>query len=157
MRSRSHPTTATQEDPMLKIANAHLWVHDQDEALAFYTQKLGMEVRIDATMPEMGDFRWLTVGPVGQPDVAIVLMAIPGPPMMDPDTAEQVRGLMAKGFAGTVFLTTEDCRADYEQLKARGVEFTEAPSERPYGIDSGFRDPSGNSIRLTQVRELSAF
>ena len=141
---------------MIKIANAHLWVNDQDEALAFYTKKLGMEVRIDATMPEMGNFRWLTVGPVGQPDVAIVLMAIPGPPIMDPDTAEQVRGLMAKGFAGTVFLTTEDCRTDYEQLKARGVEFTEAPSERPYGIDSGFRDPSGNSIRLTQVRELSA-
>jgi predicted enzyme related to lactoylglutathione lyase len=141
---------------MLKIANAHLWVHDQDEALAFYTQKLGMEVRIDATMPEMGDFRWLTVGPVGQPDVSIVLMAIPGPPIMDPDTAEQVRELMAKGFAGTVFLTTEDCQADYEKLKARGVEFTEAPSERPYGIDSGFRDPSGNAIRITQVRELSA-
>jgi predicted enzyme related to lactoylglutathione lyase len=156
MRGWSRPATTTQEDPMLKIANAHLWVHDQDEALAFYTQKLGMEVRIDATMPEMGGFRWLTVGPVGQPDVAIVLMAIPGPPIMDPDTAEQVRELMAKGFAGTVFLTTEDCRADYEQLKARGVEFTEAPSERPYGIDSGFRDPSGNSIRLTQVRELFA-
>ncbi|HEY3759662.1 MAG TPA: VOC family protein [Solirubrobacteraceae bacterium] len=141
---------------MLKIANAHLWVHDQDEALAFYTQKLGMEVRIDATMPELGGFRWLTVGPVGQPDVAIALMAIPGAPIMDADTAEQVRALMAKGFAGTVFLTTEDCRADYEQLKARGVEFTEAPEERPYGIDSGFRDPSGNSIRLTQVRELAA-
>ena len=141
---------------MIKIANAQLWVHDQDEALAFYTQQLGMEVRIDATMPELGDFRWLTVGPVGQPDVAIALMAIPGPPIMDADTAEQVRALMAKGFAGTVFLTTEDCRADYEQLEARGVEFTEAPSERPYGIDSGFRDPSGNSIRLTQVRELAA-
>jgi uncharacterized glyoxalase superfamily protein PhnB len=141
---------------MLKIANAHLWVHDQDEALAFYTQNLGMEVRIDATMPEMGGFRWLTVGPVGQSDVSIVLMAIPGPPIMDADTAEQVRELMAKGFAGTVFLTTEDCHADYERLKARGVEFTEEPSERPYGIDSGFRDPSGNSIRLTQVRELSA-
>jgi uncharacterized glyoxalase superfamily protein PhnB len=141
---------------MIKIANAHMWVNDQDEALEFYTQKLGMEVRIDARMPEMGNFRWLTVGPVGQPDVSIVLMAIPGPPIMDPDTAEQVRGLMAKGFAGTVFLTTEDCRADYEQLKARGVEFTEAPSERPYGIDSGLRDPSGNSIRLTQVRELAA-
>jgi uncharacterized glyoxalase superfamily protein PhnB len=141
---------------MFKIANAHLWVHDQDEALAFYTQKLGMEVRSDATMPEMGNFRWLTVGPVGQPDVAIVLMAIPGPPIMDADTAEQVRALMAKGFAGTVFLTTADCRADYEQLKARGVEFTEAPEERPYGIDSGFRDPSGNSIRLTEVRELAA-
>ena len=141
---------------MFKIANAHLWVHDQDEARAFYTQKLGMEVRSDATMPELGDFRWLTVGPVGQPDIAIVLMAIPGAPIMDTDTAEQVRALMAKGFAGTVFLTTEDCRADYEQLKARGVEFTEAPEERPYGIDSGFRDPSGNSIRLTEVRELAA-
>ena len=140
---------------MIKIANAHLWVNDQDEALAFYTQKLGMEVHIDATMPEMGDFRWLTVGPAGQPDVSIVLMAIPGPPVMDADTAEQVRSLMAKGFAGTVFLTTDDCRASYEELKGRGVEFSEAPEERPYGIDSGFRDPSGNSIRLTQVRELA--
>jgi uncharacterized glyoxalase superfamily protein PhnB len=140
----------------MKIANAHLWVNDQDEALAFYTQKLGMEVRTDVTMPEMGNFRWLTVGPVGQPDVSIVLMAIPGPPIMDAESAEQVRTLMAKGFAGTVFLTTDDCQADYEELKARGVEFVEAPSERPYGIDSGFRDPSGNSIRLTQVRELAS-
>jgi uncharacterized glyoxalase superfamily protein PhnB len=141
---------------MIKIANAHLWVNDQDEALEFYTQKLGMEVRIDARMPEMGNFRWLTVGPVGQPDVSIVLMAIPGPPIMDADTAEQVRTLMAKGFAGTVFLTTDDCEASYQELKGRGVEFSEPPEERPYGIDSGFRDPSGNSIRITQVRELAA-
>ena len=140
---------------MMRIANAHLWVHDHDEALAFYTQKLGMEVRVDATMPEMGDFRWLTVGPVGQPDVSIVLMAIPGPPVMDAETAEQVRTLMGKGFAGTVFLTTDDCRGAYEQLRSRGVEFSEPPEERPYGIDSGLRDPSGNSIRLTQVRELA--
>jgi uncharacterized glyoxalase superfamily protein PhnB len=141
---------------MIKIANAHMWVNDQDEALEFYTQKLGMEVRIDARMPEMGNFRWLTVGPVGQPDVSIVLMAIPGPPIMDADTAEQVRTLMAKGFAGTVFLTTDDCLASYEELKGRGVEFSEPPEDRPYGIDSGFRDPSGNSIRVTQVRELAA-
>jgi uncharacterized glyoxalase superfamily protein PhnB len=140
---------------MISIANAQLWVTDQDEALAFYTQKLGMEVRMDATLPEMGDFRWLTVAPPGQPDVAIVLMAIPGPPVMDEETAEQVRTLVAKGFAGTVFLTTDDCRASYEQLSGRGVEFTEAPEERPYGIDSGFRDPAGNSIRLTQVREMA--
>ncbi len=140
---------------MISIANAQLWVTDQDEALAFYTQKLGMEVRLDATLPEMGDFRWLTVAPPGQPDVAIVLMAIPGPPVMDQETAEQVRTLVAKGFAGTVFLTTQDCHASYEELSARGVEFTEKPEERPYGIDSGFRDPSGNSIRLTQVRELA--
>jgi uncharacterized glyoxalase superfamily protein PhnB len=141
---------------MIRIANAQVWVHDQDEALAFYTQKVGLEVRADVTLPEMGDFRWLTVGPAGQPDVAIVLMAIPGPPIMDAESAEQVRTLMAKGFAGTVFLTTDDCQASYEQLKARGVEFTEAPEDRPYGIDSGFRDPSGNSIRLTQVRELAS-
>jgi len=136
---------------MIRIANAQLWVHDQDEALAFYTQKVGMEVRADVTLPEMGDFRWLTVGPAGQPDVSITLMAIPAPPVMDAETAEQVRALMAKGFAGTVFLTTDDCRASYEELKARGVEFSEEPEERPYGIDSGFRDPSGNSLRLTQV------
>jgi predicted enzyme related to lactoylglutathione lyase len=127
-------------------------VHDQDEALAFYTNQLGLEVRADVTLPEVGDFRWLTVGPPGQPDFAIVLMAIPGPPVMDAETAEQVRTLMAKGFAGTVFLTTDDCQASYEELKARGVEFTEPPEERPYGIDSGFRDPSGNSLRLTEVR-----
>ncbi len=138
---------------MIKISVAQLWVHDQDEALAFYTEKLGMEVRRDATLPEMGDFRWLTVGPRGQEDIAIVLMAIPGEPVMDAETAEQVRELMAKGFAGTVFLTTDDVHASYEELKARGVEFVEEPEERPYGIDSGFRDPSGNHFRLTQVRE----
>ena len=136
---------------MMHIANTQLWVHDQDEALAFYTDKLGWEVRADVTMPEMGDFRWLTVGPVGQEDFSVVLMAIPGPPVMDGSTAEQVRDLMGKGFAGTVVLTTEDVRSDYEQLKSRGVEFTEAPEQRPYGIDAGFRDPSGNSFRLTQV------
>jgi uncharacterized glyoxalase superfamily protein PhnB len=141
---------------MTTIATTQLWVHDQDEALEFYTQKLGMEVRSDVTLPEMGDFRWLTVGQPGQPDIAIVLMAIPGPPVMDEETAEQVRVLMAKGFAGTVFLATDDCRAAYEQLRDRGVEFVEPPEERPYGIDSGFRDPSGNHLRLTQVRELAA-
>jgi len=137
---------------MIRIANAQLWVHDQDEALAFYTEKVGMEVRADVTLAEMGDFRWLTVGPAGQEDVSIVLMAIPGPPVMDAETAEQVKGLVAKGFAGTVFLTTDDCQASYEELKARGVDFTETPEERPYGIDSAFRDPSGNSIRLAEVR-----
>ena len=136
---------------MIRIANAQLWVHDQDAALAFYTDKLGWEVRSDVTLPEMGNFRWLAVGPAGQEDFSVVLMAIPGPPVMDGSTADQVRDLMGKGFAGTVFLTTEDVRGDYEALKARGVEFTEAPEERPYGIDSGFRDPSGNAFRLTQV------
>ncbi len=141
---------------MIKLSTAQLWVTDQDEALRFYTEKLGMEVRADVTLPEMGNFRWLSVGPADQPDIAIVLMAIPGAPMVDDATAGQIRDLVAKGFAGTVFFTTDDCQASYEELKARGVEFTETPEERPYGIDSGFRDPSGNSIRLTQVKEISA-
>jgi predicted enzyme related to lactoylglutathione lyase len=136
---------------MMRIANAQLWVHDQEEALAFYTQKLGWEVRADVTLAELGDFRWLTVGPVGQPDFSVVLMAIPGAPVMDESTADQVRDLMGKGFAGTVFLTTDDVHATYEELKGRGVEFTEAPEQRPYGIDCGFRDPSGNAMRLTQL------
>jgi uncharacterized glyoxalase superfamily protein PhnB len=136
---------------MMRLSNAQLWVHDQDEALAFYTEKLGMEVRSDVTLAEMGNFRWLTVAPPGQEDVAITLMAIPGPPVMDEQTAGEVRSLMSKGFAGTVFLTTDDVRRDYEELKSRGVEFTDEVEERPYGIDSGFRDPSGNAIRLTQV------
>ena len=140
---------------MIKIANAQLWVHDQDEALAFYTQKLGFEVRSDVTLPEMGNFRWLAVGPAGQ-DVSIVLMAIPGPPVFEPETTEQVRTLMAKGAAGTIFLATDDCQAAYEELRGRGVEFVEEPEERPYGIDSSFRDPSGNHLRLTQVREVAA-
>jgi predicted enzyme related to lactoylglutathione lyase len=138
---------------MIKINSAQLWVHDQDEALAFYTQKLGWEVRADVTLPEMGDFRWLTVGPAGQRDIAVVLMAIPGPPVFDSETSGQVKELMAKGAAGTVFLTTDDCRASYEELKGRGVEFIDQPEERPYGIDAGFRDPSGNHLRLTQVNE----
>ena len=140
---------------MIKLSTAQVWVHNQDEALKFYTEKLGMEVRSDVTLPELGNFRWLTVGPPAQPDISIVLMAIPGAPVMDAETQDQVRTLMAKGFAGTIFLTTDDVQKDYEALKKRGVEFTEEPEDRPYGIDSGFRDPSGNSFRLTQVREIA--
>jgi catechol 2,3-dioxygenase-like lactoylglutathione lyase family enzyme len=140
---------------MISIGSTQLWVHDQDEALAFYTQKVGMEVRSDVTVPELGNFRWLTVSPPDQPDVAITLMAIPGPPVMDDKTAEEVRALMAKGFAGTVFLVTDDVHASYEELKGRGVEFVQDPEERPYGIDSAFRDPSGNNLRLTQVTEVA--
>jgi predicted enzyme related to lactoylglutathione lyase len=140
---------------MIRIGSAQLWVHDQDEALAFYTQKVGMEVHADVTLPEL-DFRWLTVGPPNQPDVSIVLMAIPGEPVMDDQSAEEVRNLMGKGFAGTIFLTTDDCYAAVDELKSRGVEIVDEPEERPYGIDSSFRDPSGNHLRLTQVKELAA-
>ena len=136
----------------MRIGSTHLWVHDQEIALKFWTEKVGMEVREDVSFPEeMGDFRWLTVGPPGQDDVSIVLMAVPGPPVMDEDTRKQVLDLTAKGFAGTVFLISDDVRAHYETLSARGVEFTEPPNEMPYGIDSGFRDPSGNSVRVTQL------
>ena len=135
---------------MIRIATTQLWVHDQDEALAFYTRKLGWDVRMDVTVPEMGNFRWLTVAPPNQPDIAVVLMAIPGPPVMDAQTGQDVRNLMAKGFAGTLFLETDDVQDAYEQLRKQGVEFSEQPEERPYGIDSAFRDPSGNNIRLTQ-------
>jgi catechol 2,3-dioxygenase-like lactoylglutathione lyase family enzyme len=141
---------------MIKLSTTQLWVNDQEESLAFFTDKVGFEVRADVTVPELGDFRWLTVGPPSQPDIEVVLMAIPGPPVMDAETSEQVRTLMAKGFAGTIFLTTDDCQASYDELKGRGVEFSEDPEERPYGIDCAFRDPSGNNIRLTQVRELAA-
>lgn len=136
---------------MMRIASTHLWVHDQEVALKFWTDQVGMEVREDVSFPEeMGDFRWLTVGPPGQDDVSIVLMAVPGEPVMDDDTRKQVLDLTAKGFAGTVFLTTDDAHASYKTLTERGVEFTEPPTQMPYGIDSGFRDPSGNSVRLTQ-------
>ena len=135
---------------MIKIANAQLWVHDQDEALAFYTEKLGMELRDDITMPELGGFRWLTVGPVGQPDVALVLMTVPGPPVFDEETAKELSEIVAKGAAGGLFFATDDIRGEYEDLKNRGVEFTQAPEERPYGVDAGFRDISGNNIRMMQ-------
>jgi predicted enzyme related to lactoylglutathione lyase len=136
---------------MIRLANVQLWVHDQDEALAFYSGKLGWQVRQDVKMPELGDFRWLAVGPADQPDINVVLMAIPGPPVMDNQTAQQVKDLMGKGFAGTLFLNTDDVEAAYRELTSRGVEFTERPEQRPYGIDSAFRDPSGNNIRLAQL------
>ena len=138
---------------MIKISVAQLWVHDQDEALDFYTKKVGLELRTDVTVPELGDFRWLVVGPAGQSDVGITLMAIPGEPVMDAQTAGEVRNLMAKGFAGTVFLRTDDIRASYEELKSRGVDFVEEPTQYPYGMDSSFRDPSGNNLRLAQLSE----
>jgi uncharacterized glyoxalase superfamily protein PhnB len=139
----------------MKIATTQIWVHDQDEALAFYTEKLGFEVREDVTMPELGNFRWLTVAPAGS-EVALVLMAIPGPPMFDSDRADAAKNAMSRGVATAVFFTTDDVRGDYETLKARGVEFTEPPEERPYGIDCGFRDPSGNHFRLSQLTNVVA-
>ena len=135
---------------MLKQLNyVQVWVHDQDEALAFYTDKLGLELREDVTVPEMGNFRWLSVGVPGQ-EVGITLMAVPGPPVFEQETRDQIMALMAKGASGGLFFNTDDCRASYEELKGRGVEFQQEPTEQPYGIDAGFRDPSGNHMRMVQ-------
>ncbi len=138
----------------MQIANAQFWVHDQNEALAFYTKKLGWEVRADVTMEEW-NFRWLVVGPSDQANVGLVLMPVPGPPMLDASSSEQLGELVAKGAGGTLFLTTDDCSATYEELSARGVVFNDPPTPQPYGIDTSFRDPAGNNIRLTQVMEFS--
>jgi predicted enzyme related to lactoylglutathione lyase len=138
---------------MITIANAQFWVNDQDQALAFYTQKLGWEVRADVTI-DAWNFRWLCVGPKGQPGVGLVLMPVPGPPLLDDKSSTQLGELVAKGAGGTLFLETEDCGAAYEALSARGVAFNDPPTPQPYGIDTSFRDPSGNNIRLTQVLEF---
>jgi catechol 2,3-dioxygenase-like lactoylglutathione lyase family enzyme len=125
-------------------------VHDQDEALAFYTDKLGMELREDVTVPEMGNFRWLSVGVPGQEDVAITLMSIPGPPVFEEETRRQILELLSKGASGGLFFSADDVQKTYEELKSRGVEFTQEPTEQPYGVDAGFRDVSGNHFRMTQ-------
>ena len=135
---------------LTQLANVQVWVHDQDEALAFYTEKLGLELREDVTVPEMGNFRWLSVGVPGQDDVAIVLMAVPGPPVFEEETRAQIHALLAKGASGGLFFTTDDVRGTFEELKARGVEFTQEPTEQPYGIDAGLRDSSGNQFRMVQ-------
>ncbi len=136
---------------MLKqLSTVQVWVHDQDEALAFYTDKLGLELREDVTLAEMGNFRWLTVGVPGQDDVAIVLMAVPGPPVFDTETQAQIKALVSKGAASGLFFVTDDVRATYDELKSRGVEFQGEPTEQPYGIDVGLRDPSGNQLRMMQ-------
>jgi catechol 2,3-dioxygenase-like lactoylglutathione lyase family enzyme len=139
---------------MLKqLTTVQVWVDDQDEALAYYTEKVGLEVRDDVTVPELGNFRWLTVGVPGQDDVAIVLMAVPGPPVFDEETRAQIKALVAKGAATGLFFSTDDVHATYEELKSRGVEFQQEPEAQPYGIDVGFRDPSGNQMRMTQLNE----
>jgi catechol 2,3-dioxygenase-like lactoylglutathione lyase family enzyme len=139
------------EDDMLKqLTHVQVWVLDQDEALEFYTEKLGMEVREDVTVPEMGNFRWLSVGVPGQDDVSITLMAIPGPPVFEEETRRKIQELLATGAAGGLFFSTENAQTTYEELKSRGVEFTQEPTEQPYGIDAGFRDSSGNHFRMAQ-------
>jgi predicted enzyme related to lactoylglutathione lyase len=131
------------------ITHSQIYVLDQDEALDFYVGKLGLEVNTDV---DLGPMRWLTVSVPGHPERQ-VLLERPGPPAMSEETAERVRELVAKGATGGwLILTTDDCRGTYETLLGKGVEFTEEPTERPYGIDCGLRDPFGNRIRFTQPR-----
>ena len=128
------------------ITHSQIWVSDQDEALDFYVGKLGLEVHTDVQLEFM---RWLTINVPGQPEREIVLM-VPAPPALDPDTAAQLLELLSKGVGGMFILTTDDCRGTYDTLRARGVEFTDEPVERFYGIDVGLRDPFGNHLRITQ-------
>ena len=132
-----------------RISHTSVYVLDQERARAFYTEKLGFEIRTDATM---GDFRWLTVGPKGQPDFELVLMELKPSPMMDEDTCKTVRQLVEKGTFGGGVLETADCQKTYEELEARGVEFAQPPTERPYGIEALLKDDSGNWFSMCQRR-----
>jgi catechol 2,3-dioxygenase-like lactoylglutathione lyase family enzyme len=145
--------TAGSAPLTVRLMNQHLsyialWVHDQDEAVAFYTQKLGFELREDVTLPEMGGYRWVTVGPPEKPDFALALN-VPGPPF-DADKVEAINKLMADGMLGGLFFATDDIQASYEQLKSRGVDIEQEPTQMPYGTEIVLRDPSGNSIRYVQ-------
>jgi catechol 2,3-dioxygenase-like lactoylglutathione lyase family enzyme len=130
------------------LSHIGLWVRHQDEAAAFFTDKLGFEVREDVTLAEMGGYRWLTVGPPERPDFALALN-VPGPPF-PAEQVEPLKKLMADGLLGGIFFSTDDCRATYEQLKTRGAEIEQEPTQQPYGIEIVLRDPSGNSIRYVQ-------
>jgi predicted enzyme related to lactoylglutathione lyase len=132
-----------------RMSHTSVYVLDQDRARAFYTEKLGFEVRTDA---RMGEFRWLTVGPKGQPDLELVLMPLRPGPTLDADTVETVRRLVERGVFGAGVFETADCHKTYEELKARGVEFLAPPAERPYGVEALLRDDSGNWFSVCQRR-----
>jgi predicted enzyme related to lactoylglutathione lyase len=132
-----------------KHSHSLVYVTDQDRAKAFYTEKLGMEVRDDA---RMGDFRWLTVAPKTQPDACIVLYLIAPGPILNQDQADQLRSLLEAGVLSGGVLATDDCKRDYEDLKAKGVHFKREPKDMPYGIEAVMRDDSGNYFALTQRR-----
>ena len=131
------------------VTHVGLGVHDQDEALAFWTDKIGFEVRNDVTIPEMGGMRWLTIGPPSQPDLEIILMP-PGGPGTPPDVVDKAKDVLAHGVLPGLIFRVDDCRATYEELRGRGVEMVQEPIEQFYGIDAAFRDPTGNHIRFTQ-------
>jgi catechol 2,3-dioxygenase-like lactoylglutathione lyase family enzyme len=140
---------------MLKaITHTQIWVLDQDEALDFYVGKLGFEVHTDADLEFM---RWLTINLPGEPEREILLEVPKAGPYLDEETAQQIRDLLSKGAVGVAMIVrTDDCRATYEELRAKGVEFTEEPVERFYGTDCALRDPFGNHIRITEPAPMPA-
>ena len=129
-----------------RITHTGVFVHDIDEALAFYTEKLGFEVRYDIREET---WSWVVVAPP-VPDGPELILSLPGPPFVDEETGQKLLDLAAAGALSGGILRTDDCRGDYEVLKARGVEFHQEQMERDYGIDAAFRDPTGNSWRMTQ-------
>lgn len=131
---------------LTRITHTGVWVHDLDEALDFYTSKLGFEVLYDIREPT---WTWVVVAPTGSQGPALILM-VPGPPFMSEEAARQVLELVGSGAISGGILATDDCRADYAELSARGVEFPQEPMERDYGVDAAFRDPSGNLWRMNQ-------
>jgi len=134
-----------------KLGIVTVWVLDQDSARDFFVGKLGFELRDDITLGD-GGMRWLTVGPKGQPDVRLTLMK-PGPPAHDPESGEQLKALIGKGVMSAGAFNTDNCRATYQELVARGVSFIQEPQDRPYGVEAIFRDDSGNWYSLTQPRD----
>jgi catechol 2,3-dioxygenase-like lactoylglutathione lyase family enzyme len=133
-----------------RLTHVNLWVHDQDQALDFYTRKVGFEPREDVTLAQFGNYRYLTVGPPLQPGVHFIL-GVPGPPVHDPDTAASMKELVAKGAMSGLSFEVDDCQATYQELKDRGVEMIQEPNKVPWGIDAAFRDLSGNHIRFVQL------
>jgi predicted enzyme related to lactoylglutathione lyase len=133
-----------------RLSHASIYVLDQQRAKQFYTEKLGFELRHEVTM---GSFTWLTVGPKGQPDLELVLMPIAPSPHMDQETCELLRKLVGKGVLGAGVFATSDCQKTYEELKAKGVEFVQPPSERPYGLEALLKDDSGNWFSMTQPHQ----
>jgi catechol 2,3-dioxygenase-like lactoylglutathione lyase family enzyme len=133
-----------------QVSLATIWVLDQDSAKEFFTEKLGLELRDDMTFGDAG-MRWLTVGTKDQPELRLTLMVPGSPPAVDAESAEQLKALVAKGVLGGVAFHTDDCRATYRELSAKGVTFLQEPQERPYGIEAIFRDDSGNWYSLTEA------
>lgn len=131
-----------------RMSHATIFVNDQNEALEFYRDKLGLKVHTDAMVGP--DFRWLTMCTNDQPDFEIILMEPKPGMLMDEQTSQQLRAIMSKGVLGAGVFNTDDCRATYEELKAKGVRFISEPAERHYGIEAVFQDNSGNWFSLTQ-------